>query len=85
MTLIILSIQEISKKKSMQRVNATFTMNVCPSEQNIIVFDDFVTTGQTMLSMKRLFQPTDKNLVYIAGIRRQAKRSCAEGVGVSEW
>ena len=47
-------------------------MNVCPAEQNIIVFDDFVTTGQTMLAMKRLFQPTGKNLVFIAGINNKA-------------
>ncbi len=64
--------EDVALCRSMQRVNATFTMNVCPSEQNIIVFDDFVTTGQTMLSMKRLFQPTDKNLVYIAGINNKA-------------
>lgn len=57
---------------SKHRVNATFTMNVCPSEQNIIVFDDFVTTGQTMLSMKRLFQPTGKNIVFVAAINNKA-------------
>ena len=64
--------EDIALCRSKQRVNATFTMNVCPSEQNIIVFDDFVTTGQTMLSMKRLFQPTGKNLVFIAGINNKA-------------
>lgn len=55
-----------------QRVNAEFTLNVCPAEQNIIVFDDFVTTGQTMLSMKRLFAPLNKNLVFVAGINNKA-------------
>lgn len=64
--------EDVALCRSKQRVNATFTMNVCPSEQNIIVFDDFVTTGQTMLSMKRLFQPTDKNLVFIAAINNKA-------------
>ncbi len=64
--------EDVALCRSKQRVNATFTMNVCPSEQNIIVFDDFVTTGQTMLSMKRLFQPTGKNLVFIAGINNKA-------------
>lgn len=57
---------------SKHRVNATFTMNLCPSEHNIIVFDDFVTTGQTMLSMKRLFQPTGKNLVFIVAVNNKA-------------
>ena len=64
--------EDVALCRSKQRVNATFTMNICPSEQNIIVFDDFVTTGQTMLSMKRLFQPTCKNLVFIAGINNKA-------------
>ena len=47
-------------------------MNVCPAEQNIIVFDDFVTTGQTMLAMKRLFAPLNKNIVFVAGINNKA-------------
>lgn len=64
--------EDVALCHSKQRVNATFTMNLCPSEHNIIVFDDFVTTGQTMLSMKRLFQPTSKNLVFIAGINNKA-------------
>lgn len=64
--------EDVALCRSKQRVNATFTMNLCPSEQNIIVFDDFVTTGQTMLSMRRLFQPTGKNLVFIAGINNKA-------------
>jgi hypothetical protein len=64
--------EDVALCRSKQRVNATFTMNLCPSEQNIIVFDDFVTTGQTMLSMKRLFQPTGKILVFVAGINNKA-------------
>lgn len=64
--------EDVALCRSKQRVNATFEMNVCPAEQNIIVFDDFVTTGQTMLAMKRLFQPTGKNLVFIAGINNKA-------------
>lgn len=64
--------EDVALCHSKQRVNATFEMNVCPAEQNIIVFDDFVTTGQTMLAMKRLFQPIGKNLVFIAGINNKA-------------
>lgn len=64
--------EDVALCRSKQRVNATFEMNVCPAEQNIIVFDDFVTTGQTMLAMKRVFQPTGKNLVFIAGINNKA-------------
>lgn len=63
--------EDVALCRSKQRLNATFEMNVCPSEQNIIVFDDFVTTGQTMLAMKRLFAPFDKNLVFVAGINNK--------------
>ena len=58
--------------RSKQRVNAVFELNVCPSEQNIIIFDDFVTTGQTMLAMKRLFEPLVKNVLFVAGINNKA-------------
>lgn len=70
--LIVPFYEDVALCRSKQRLNATFEMNVCPAEQNIIVFDDFVTTGQTMLSMKRLFEPTGKNLVFIAGINNKA-------------
>ena len=63
---------DVASCPSKQRVNAVFDLNVCPSEQNIIVFDDFVTTGQTMLSMKRMFQPLSKNLVFVAAINNKA-------------
>lgn len=58
--------------RSKQRVNAVFELNVRPSEQNIIIFDDFVTTGQTMLAMKRLFEPLGKNVLFVAGINNKA-------------
>ena len=37
-----------------QRVNAVFELNVLPVEPNIIVFDDFVTTGQTLAGMAKI-------------------------------
>ncbi len=58
--------------RSKQRVNAVFELNVRPSEQNIIIFDDFVTTGQTMFAMKRLFEPLGKNILFVAGINNKA-------------
>lgn len=63
---------DVASCHSKQRVNAVFDLNVCPSEQNIIIFDDFVTTGQTMLSMKRLFEPLNKNLVFVTAINNKA-------------
>jgi predicted amidophosphoribosyltransferase len=42
-----------------------------PTESNIIVFDDFVTTGATMISMKNLLEPLGKNLVFFTGINNK--------------
>jgi hypothetical protein len=54
-----------------QRVNAVFELNVLPVEPNIIVFDDFVTTGQTLAGMKHLLQPLGKNLVFFTGVNNK--------------
>lgn len=54
-----------------QRVNAVFELNVLPRETNIIVFDDFVTTGQTLAAMKKLLQPLGKNMVFFTGVNNK--------------
>lgn len=54
-----------------QRVNAVFELNVLPKEPNVIVYDDFVTTGSTLASMKRLLQPLGKNLVFFTGVNNK--------------
>lgn len=63
--------EDVALCHSRQRVNAVFTLNVLPPEHNLIVFDDFVTTGQTLLAMKKLFVPLNKNLVFFAGINNK--------------
>ena len=60
--------EDVALCKSRQRVNAVFTLNVLPKECNIIVFDDFVTTGQTLAAMKILLSPYHKNLIFFTGI-----------------
>ncbi len=57
--------------RSKQRVNAVFDANNIPREQNIIVFDDFVTTGSTLLAMKNLLQSEGKNPVFFCGINNK--------------
>ena len=52
-------------------MNAVFTLNILPKEQNIICFDDFVTTGQTLLSMKNALAEYRKNLVFYTGINNK--------------
>lgn len=54
--------------RTKQRVGAIFDVNIVPKEQNIICFDDFVTTGQTLQAMQRALAPYKKNIVFITGI-----------------
>lgn len=64
--------EDIAECHSKHRVGAVFTFgNEPPTESNIIVFDDFVTTGTTMISMKNLLEPLGKNLVFFTGINNK--------------
>lgn len=60
--------EDVASCHSKHRVGAVFTLNLLPEEPNIIVFDDFVTTGSTLLSMANLLRQYDKNLVFFTGI-----------------
>ena len=63
--------EDVCSCHTKQRMNAVFTVNVIPKEQNIICFDDFVTTGQTLHSMKVALEPHKKNLIFFAGINNK--------------
>lgn len=64
--------EDIAECHSKHRVGAVFTFGAePPKESNIIVFDDFVTTGATMISMKNLLEPLGKNLVFFTGINNK--------------
>lgn len=56
---------------SKHRVGAEFTINNLPKESNIIVFDDFVTTGSTLKSMHILLNDLGKNVIFVAGINNK--------------
>ena len=56
---------------SKHRVGTVFTANNIPPQRNIIVFDDFVTTGQTLVSMQNLLHGHGKNCVFFAGINNK--------------
>ena len=61
--------EDIAECHSKHRVGAVFTFGKQPpTERNIIVFDDFVTTGATMISMRNLLMPLQKNLVFFTAI-----------------
>lgn len=64
--------EDIAKCHSKHRVGAVFTFGAePPKERNIIVFDDFVTSGATMISMRELLLPLGYNLVFFTGINNK--------------
>lgn len=64
--------EDVAECHSRHRVGAVFTLGTePPKENNIIVFDDFVTSGATMVSMKNLLEPLNKNLFFITGINNK--------------
>lgn len=54
--------------KNKKRVNAVFIPNNIPKEPNVIVIDDFVTTGSTIKAMRNLLLQYKKNLSFFTGI-----------------
>ena len=64
--------EDLAECHSKHRVGAVFTLGkAAPTERNIIVFDDFVTTGATMISMRELLMPLGYNLVFFTGINNK--------------
>lgn len=64
--------EDLAQAQSSHRVGAVFTLTgEPPRERNIIIFDDFVTSGSTMLSMKNLLRPLGYNLVFFTGINNK--------------
>lgn len=64
--------EDVAECHSKHRVGAVFTFGAQPpSERNIIVFDDFVTSSATMISMRELLMPLGKNLVFFTGINNK--------------
>lgn len=63
--------EDVAFCRSRQRINAVFDLNVLPDEPNVIVFDDFVTTGSTLCAMKNLLSPLGKNILFVTGINNK--------------
>ena len=64
--------EDVAECHSKHRVGAVFTFGAePPKESNVIVFDDFVTSGATMISMRELLLPLGKNLVFFTGINNK--------------
>lgn len=58
--------QEAISAKTWQRINPTFTLNADIKENNVIVFDDILTTGATLIAVDKLLP--GKNCFYVVGI-----------------
>ena len=63
--------EDVCSCRTKQRVGAIFDVNIVPKEQNIICFDDFVTTGQTLQAMQRALESYNKNLLFFSGINNK--------------
>ena len=63
--------EDVCSCRTKQRVGAIFDVNIVPKEQNVICFDDFVTTGQTLQAMQRALEPYNKNLLFFSGINNK--------------
>lgn len=63
--------EDILQCHSKHRVNAVFDIKEIPEENNLIVVDDIVTTGSTLGSIARAFEPHRKNLVFFCGINNK--------------
>lgn len=64
--------EDVAECHSKHRVGAVFTFGKePPKERNLIVFDDFVTSGATMISTRELLFPLGKNLVFFTGINNK--------------
>lgn len=63
--------EDVALCSSRQRINAVFTLNLLPAEPNVIVFDDFVTTGSTLKGMHELLLKHGKNTLFVAGINNK--------------
>ena len=64
--------------RSKQRIGAVFDANNIPREGNVIVFDDFVTTGSTLQSMKNLLLKEGK--IRCISAVRSSRRVITQGV-----
>lgn len=56
--------EDVAIARTKQRIGVDFEPGNIPPERNLIVFDDFVTTGSTLGAMNRLLSPLGKNCIF---------------------
>lgn len=63
--------EDVAIARTKQRVGVDFSLGTLPLEDNLIIIDDFVTTGSTLGAMNRLLSPLGKNCIYFVGVDNQ--------------
>lgn len=63
--------EDVAIARTKQRVGVDFTLGYLPPENNLVIIDDFVTTGSTLSAMHRLLSPLGKNCIYFVGVDNQ--------------
>ncbi len=59
---------DVAEAVNCHRVKPDFRLLKMPPEPNLIVVDDIVTTGSTLMAMRNLLVTSGKNVILIAGI-----------------
>jgi predicted amidophosphoribosyltransferase len=63
--------EDVASCSSRHRVDAVFDLQFTPPEKNVILFDDFVTTGSTLKAMKAVLESVKKNVLSFTGINNK--------------
>jgi predicted amidophosphoribosyltransferase len=63
--------EDVASCRSRHRVDAVFDLLYAPPERNVILFDDFVTTGSTLKAMKTVLEGIRKNVLSFTGINNK--------------
>ncbi len=63
--------EDVAACHSKKRIGAVFSLLRLPPEPNVIVFDDFVTTGSTLKAMQTLLRDHGKNCLFFTGINNK--------------
>lgn len=63
--------KDIVVAKNRTRIKPEFSMNYDPPEHNVILFDDIITTGNTLCEVRNLLKEKGRAVYCVVGIRNQ--------------